>query len=109
MFLRYSSVSILGLLLLCASVWAKDSKLNTLYKDPNQLMNIRIKNLMDQMTLQEKIGQMTQIDRRAATAEIMRDYSIGSLLSGGGSVPSERATAEEWVDDGEWISEWFFV
>ncbi|KAL2536022.1 Glycosyl hydrolase family protein [Forsythia ovata] len=61
-------------------------------------MNIRIKILMDQMTLQEKIGQMAQIDRRAATAEIMRDYSLGSLLSGGGSVPSERATAEEWVE-----------
>ncbi|RZC90253.1 hypothetical protein C5167_041408, partial [Papaver somniferum] len=28
----------------------------------------------------------------------MRDYSIGSLLSGGGSVPRAEATAEEWID-----------
>ncbi|CAA2951265.1 uncharacterized protein LOC111401615 [Olea europaea var. sylvestris] len=91
-------VPILGLLLLCASAWGQDSKLNVLYKDPNQPVNIRIKMLMDQMTLEEKIGQMAQIDRRAATPQIMRDYSIGSLLSGGGSVPSEQATAREWMD-----------
>ncbi|CAI9766306.1 unnamed protein product [Fraxinus pennsylvanica] len=75
-------VSILGLLLLCASAWGQDSKLNMLYKDPNQPINTRIKVLMDQMTYEEKIGQMVQIDRRAATPEIMRDYSIDSLLSG---------------------------
>ncbi|CAI9770609.1 unnamed protein product [Fraxinus pennsylvanica] len=93
------SVPILGLLLLlCASALAADSKLNTLYKDLNQPMNTRIKVLMDQMTLEEKITQMAQIDRCAATAEIMRHYSIGSLLSGGGSVPHEQAKAEEWVD-----------
>ncbi|CAA2987229.1 lysosomal beta glucosidase-like isoform X1 [Olea europaea var. sylvestris] len=97
MFSRYL-VPILGLLLLCASARGQGSKLNMLYKDPNQPMNTRIKVLMDQMTLEEKIGQMAQIDRRAATPEIMRDYSIGSLLSGGGSVPREQATAEEWMD-----------
>ncbi|KAK6141883.1 hypothetical protein DH2020_024380 [Rehmannia glutinosa] len=72
--------------------------IDLLYKDPSQPMNIRIKNLMDQMTLEEKIAQMAQLDRVAATPDIMRDFSIGSLLSGGGSVPREEATAEEWVE-----------
>ncbi|KAL3820757.1 hypothetical protein ACJIZ3_006662 [Penstemon smallii] len=54
--------------------------INLLYKDPKQPMNKRIKVLMDQMTLKEKIGQMAQLDKVQATAEIMRDYSIGSLL-----------------------------
>lgn len=68
------------------------------YKDPSQLLNLRIKDLMSRMTLLEKIGQMAQLDRKAASFEIMRDYSIGSLLSGGGSVPRAEATAEEWID-----------
>nr|GMD21408.1 lysosomal beta glucosidase-like [Ipomoea batatas] len=32
------------------------------------------------MTLEEKIGQMTQLDRQNLTAAVLRDYSIGSVL-----------------------------
>ncbi|KAK0603580.1 hypothetical protein LWI29_006465 [Acer saccharum] len=67
------------------------------YKDPKQPKNTRIKDLMSRMTLSEKIGQMVQLDRTAATAEIMKDYSIGSILSGGGSVPRPQATPVEWI------------
>ncbi|XP_061992040.1 uncharacterized protein LOC133710080 [Rosa rugosa] len=49
------------------------------------------------MTLEEKIGQMTQIECSVASAEVMNKYYIGSVLSGGGSVPSEEASAETWV------------
>ncbi|CAI9781364.1 unnamed protein product [Fraxinus pennsylvanica] len=98
MFSRYL-VPILGLLLLCASTRGQDSKLNMLYKDPNQRMNICIKVLMDQTTLEEKIGQMAQIDRRAATPEIMRDYSIGNLLSGGGVCHVNRPQPRSrWIE-----------
>ncbi|WOL03111.1 hypothetical protein Cni_G11831 [Canna indica] len=68
------------------------------YKDPNQPINARIKDLMSRMTLAEKIGQMTQIERKVATPQIMRDYFIGSVLSGGGSVPAPQASAAVWVD-----------
>ncbi|XP_038900909.1 beta-glucosidase BoGH3B-like [Benincasa hispida] len=68
------------------------------YKDPIQPLNVRIKDLMDRMTLAEKIGQMAQLDRSVVTPEIMRDYSIGSVLSSGGSVPSPQATTQEWID-----------
>uniref|UniRef100_F6HAB2 Glycoside hydrolase family 3 N-terminal domain-containing protein n=1 Tax=Vitis vinifera TaxID=29760 RepID=F6HAB2_VITVI len=60
-------------------------------------MGIRIRDLMKRMTLAEKIGQMTQIDRKTATPEIMKEYSIGSLISSPGSVPRVQATAEEWI------------
>ncbi|KAI7982947.1 Beta-glucosidase BoGH3B [Camellia lanceoleosa] len=67
------------------------------YKDPKQPIKIRMKDLMSRMTLAEKIAQMTQIDRVSATPEVMRNYSLGSLLSGGGSVPMTNASVEDWV------------
>ncbi|KAJ9698947.1 hypothetical protein PVL29_007830 [Vitis rotundifolia] len=67
------------------------------YKDPKQPLGVRIKDLMARMTLQEKIGQMVQIEREAASADIMKKYFIGSILSGGGSVPTKRASPETWV------------
>ncbi|XP_019199422.1 PREDICTED: uncharacterized protein LOC109193076 [Ipomoea nil] len=67
------------------------------YKDPKQEVDARIKDLMDRMTLEEKIGQMTQIERKVATFDVMKQYFIGSVLSGGGSVPCPKASAEDWV------------
>ncbi|KAL6629776.1 hypothetical protein ACP70R_029541 [Stipagrostis hirtigluma subsp. patula] len=49
------------------------------------------------MTLAEKIGQMTQIERENATADVINKYFIGSVLSGGGSVPAANAPPEAWV------------
>ncbi|KAJ0981725.1 hypothetical protein J5N97_009980 [Dioscorea zingiberensis] len=68
------------------------------YKDPNKPLNVRIKDLLKRMTLAEKIGQMTQIERANATSEVINKYFIGSVLSGGGSVPSLHASAETWVN-----------
>lgn len=90
------AIPILGLLILFSSCMAEGDYL--LYKDPTKPLNIRIRDLMSRMTLAEKIGQMTQLDRRILTSQIMKDYGIGSVLSGGGSVPKPEATAREWVD-----------
>ncbi|XP_020551868.1 uncharacterized protein LOC105168898 isoform X3 [Sesamum indicum] len=68
------------------------------YKDPKQPVGVRVKDLLGRMSLEEKIGQMVQIDRIAASPDIMKDYYIGSLLSGGGSTPLPRATAADWVN-----------
>ncbi|XP_019187419.1 PREDICTED: uncharacterized protein LOC109181906 isoform X1 [Ipomoea nil] len=67
------------------------------YKDPKQPVGARVKDLLARMTLAEKIGQMVQIDRSVASAQVMRDYFIGSVLSGGGSIPLPQATAADWV------------
>lgn len=48
-----------------------------LYKDPNQKVSDRVVDLLGRMTLEEKIGQMVQIDRSVATINVMRDYFIG--------------------------------
>uniref|UniRef100_A0A6N2L512 Glycoside hydrolase family 3 N-terminal domain-containing protein n=1 Tax=Salix viminalis TaxID=40686 RepID=A0A6N2L512_SALVM len=69
-----------------------------IYKDAAKPLNSRIKDLVSRMTLEEKIGQMTQIERGVASAEVIKDYFIGSVLSGGGSVPSKQASAETWIN-----------
>ncbi|XP_073133736.1 uncharacterized protein [Henckelia pumila] len=96
--MKSTTLGLLVLLLVGVVVMGQDPATGTIYKDPTRPLNLRIRDLMSQMTLEEKISQMAQLDRVAATPEMMRDHSIGSLLSGGGSVPRERATPEEWVD-----------
>ncbi|XP_040377823.1 beta-glucosidase BoGH3B-like isoform X1 [Oryza brachyantha] len=68
-----------------------------LYKDATKPVEARVSDLLGRMTLAEKIGQMTQIERQVASPQVLQDYFIGSLLSGGGSVPRKQATAADWV------------
>ncbi|XP_016456091.2 uncharacterized protein LOC107780083 [Nicotiana tabacum] len=82
------------LLFLCAGV---TEAVYMKYKDPKQPLNVRIRDLMHRMSLEEKIGQMTQIERHLASPEIMKNYFIGSVLSLGGSEPAPKATAADWV------------
>lgn len=51
------------------------------YKDPKQRVAVRVKDLLGRMSLEEKIGQMVQIDRTIATVQFMRDYSIGNYFN----------------------------
>lgn len=50
---------------------------NFIYKNPNEPIEERIKDLLSRMTLKEKIGQMTQIERSVATPSAIKDLSIG--------------------------------
>ncbi|EXB97679.1 Lysosomal beta glucosidase [Morus notabilis] len=68
------------------------------YKDPKQPVAVRVRDLLSRMTLEEKIGQMTQIDKSVANVLTLRTYSIGSVLSGGGSAPLPDASAEDWIN-----------
>ncbi|KAL6186507.1 hypothetical protein ACLB2K_042627 [Fragaria x ananassa] len=93
-------ISLMGLLLLCLciEIMTMTAEAECMkYKDPNQPLNTRINDLLSRMTLEEKIGQMTQIDRSVASPEVMYKYNIGSVLSGGGSVPAKNASAETWI------------
>uniref|UniRef100_A0A7C9ED59 Beta-glucosidase n=1 Tax=Opuntia streptacantha TaxID=393608 RepID=A0A7C9ED59_OPUST len=67
------------------------------YKDPNQPVEVRVEDLLSRMTLEEKIGQMTQIDRSAASFDVMKKYYIGSLLSGINSPRFNGTTAQDWI------------
>ncbi|KAL0554748.1 hypothetical protein IC582_008676 [Cucumis melo] len=87
----------MGFFIFCLTeVWAKPRYMR--YKDPKQPLNVRINDLLGRMTLEEKIGQMVQIDRTVASKEVMKKYLIGSVLSGGGSVPSKEASPKVWID-----------
>ncbi|XP_057772435.1 uncharacterized protein LOC130992005 [Salvia miltiorrhiza] len=71
--------------------------MNCIYKDPLAPIEARIKDLLSQMTLKEKLGQMTQIERVVATPSAIKDLSIGSILSVGGSGPFENARSSDWA------------
>ncbi|WP_214481175.1 glycoside hydrolase family 3 N-terminal domain-containing protein [Bacillus sp. SM2101] len=69
-----------------------------LYQDANAPIPDRVTDLISRMTLDEKIGQMTQVDRRYLNSDNdIASYHIGSLLSGGGSAPTPN-TPEAWAD-----------
>jgi beta-glucosidase len=53
--------------------------------------------LLGQMTLDEKIGQMTQIEKNAIDATTAAAFNLGSILSGGGGVP-EPNTPKAWYE-----------
>ncbi|XP_020104870.1 uncharacterized protein LOC109721592 isoform X2 [Ananas comosus] len=93
---NFSRITVLVLILCCLALTEGSEYLK--YKDPKQPLNVRINDLLSRMTLAEKIGQMSQIERENATAEVIKKYFIGSVLSGGGSVPSPQASVETWVN-----------
>jgi beta-glucosidase len=55
--------------------------------------------LLARMTLEEKVGQMTQAERGAVSGDpsLVATWRLGSLLSGGGSTPTPN-TPEAWAD-----------
>ena len=55
--------------------------------------------LLARMTLEEKVGQMTQAERGAVSGDpsLVATWRLGSVLSGGGSVPTPN-TPEAWAD-----------
>ncbi|MFF0220143.1 glycoside hydrolase family 3 protein [Streptomyces vinaceus] len=68
------------------------------YLDPKLPVKKRVADLLARMTPQEKAGQMTQAERNAlGSPGDIAAYGLGSLLSGGGSVPSPNTPAA-WAD-----------
>jgi len=57
----------------------------------------RVETLLKQMTLAEKIGQMTQVDSNALKDKSdIQKYGLGSVLSGGSSDPVDNS-AQSWL------------
>lgn len=65
----------------------------------------RVELLLQKMTLAQKIGQMVQTERLAISPQQVKDWHIGSVLSGGGSCPGENTPAD-WVamNDAYWAA-----
>ncbi|MEO1081654.1 MAG: glycoside hydrolase family 3 protein [Pseudomonadota bacterium] len=60
----------------------------------------RVEALLEKMTLDQKIGQMTQPERMACSPEDVEKFHIGSVLSGGGSAPGGNRPPD-WVSMNE--------
>lgn len=67
------------------------------YQDPSLPVATRVGDLLSRMSLDEKLGQMTQAERGSVTAADVTAYRLGSILSGGGSAPTPN-TATGWAD-----------
>jgi len=69
------------------------------YEDAGLPTSQRVADLLGRMTLDEKIGQMTQAERGGIDADPSQitTLGLGSVLSGGGSVPTPN-TPTAWAD-----------
>ncbi|WP_230858474.1 glycoside hydrolase family 3 protein [Actinoplanes aureus] len=69
------------------------------YRDAGLPVDRRVDDLMARMSPADKIGQMTQAERNVVAGDpaLVTRWRLGSVLSGGGSVPSPN-TPEAWVD-----------
>lgn len=89
-------VVLLGLLGIFALVIVRTEPLpptmDTLYLDSTKPTEVRIENLLAQMTLAEKIGQLALVEKNSVLAptDISR-YHLGGLLSGSGSKPADNS------------------
>jgi len=72
----------------------------SVYLDSTKSVEERVAALLSQMTLEEKIAQMVQPEQNegagGASPADVRNYGIGSILSGGGSAPSTGNSAKDW-------------
>jgi beta-glucosidase len=67
------------------------------YQDPSLPVATRVDDLLSRMTLDEKLGQMTQAERGSVSTSDITTYRLGSILSGGGSSPSPN-NATSWAN-----------
>ncbi len=69
------------------------------YENASLPVTTRVADLLARMTLAEKVGQMTQTERGRVydDATPITTWNLGSILSGGGSTPTEN-TPTAWAD-----------
>ncbi|GGE12859.1 hypothetical protein GCM10011529_19050 [Polymorphobacter glacialis] len=62
-----------------------------LQRDP--AIERRIAALLARMSIEDKVGQMLQVDIASITPKDVETYKVGSVLNGGNSAPKRRARA----------------
>ena len=65
-----------------------------------QVGAVDVEQLLESLTLEQKVAQMIQGEIKHVTPEDMRIYGLGSVLNGGGSFPNDEkyASTQAWVD-----------
>lgn len=63
------------------------------------VLEAKVRSIVAGMTLEQKIGQMTQPDIRSIKPDEVRQYYIGSILNGGGAWPgmNMHASVDDWL------------
>jgi beta-glucosidase len=81
-----------GMIAVACLCWAASKPMSLASYDP------QVKALLAQMTLEEKIGQMTQPEQNELKDPAdVENYFVGSLFSGGSSDPKEGNSIEAWT------------
>jgi beta-glucosidase len=70
---------------------------DALYRDATAPIEARVEDLLTRMTLDEKLGQMTLVEKDAIEDGDLARLSIGAVLSGGGGAPRVNSP-ERWAD-----------
>ncbi len=68
----------------------------TIY-DGKKSIDENITKFLQEMTLEEKVGQMLQVEQREISVKDTKKYFIGSIFAAGGSAPEEN-TMEKWAE-----------
>ncbi|MDI1465303.1 glycoside hydrolase family 3 N-terminal domain-containing protein [Catellatospora sp. KI3] len=92
---RIALVALVGASLLAVPTSAGAAGLP--YQDPSLPVATRVSDLLSRMSLDDKLGQMTQAERASVSTSDITSYRLGSVLSGGGSAPSSN-NATGWAD-----------
>jgi beta-glucosidase len=69
-----------------------------IYTDASQSVEARVEDLLKRMTMNEKIGQMTQVEKNSIARGDITQYYIGSILSGGGGSPATSNMPKSWYE-----------
>lgn len=68
--------------------------------DETARINSKVEDLLRQMSLEQKVGQITQAEISRVTPEQVKQYHLGSVLNGGGGFldGNKNATVADWVE-----------
>ncbi|KAF8396891.1 hypothetical protein HHK36_018526 [Tetracentron sinense] len=70
-----------------------------MYKDPNQAVEDRVRDLLSRMTLKEKAAQMTTIEKPVAHPSTIKDLSIGGVyIAPESSYPEKHESPADWAN-----------
>ena len=90
---------LVGALLVSTPVFSEIWKQPVVAPATDQALETRVRSIVAGMTLEQKVGQMTQADIRSVTPDDVRKYYLGSVLNGGGAWPSMNmhSSVADWL------------
>lgn len=66
----------------------------------NEAIEVRVDAILEQMSQEQKVGQIMQPELRHITPEDIKKYHLGSVLNGGGAFPGDN----QYAKPGDWVA-----